>query len=332
MKAAFIQEPGGPEKVLFGEQSNPVAKEGQVIVKVRACALNHIDIWVRSGSPAYKVPMPHIMGADIAGEVGGRRVIVMPGLSCGRCHFCQMARDNQCETFKIVGAASHGGYAEQVAVPERNVFPMPSNLSFEEAASLPLTFLTAWHMLMTRAVLKRNETVVVLGAGSGVGTAAIQIAKYAGAKVIAVSSADDKLAKAKELGAEHTVNGSQEDFSDVAKKVTEGRGADVVFEHVGPATWEKSVKALSPYGRIVTCGATTGPTVPLELRFLFARNLSILGSRMGTLAEFAQLLPLFEAGRLKPVVSKVFPLNEARAAHEYLEKQSQMGKVVLKVA
>ncbi len=332
MKAAYIQEHGGPEKILYGDQPDPAVKPGQVLIKVRACALNHIDIWVRSGSPAYKVPLPHIMGADVAGEAGGRRVVVMPGLSCGACVQCAAGRDNQCESFKILGTASHGGYAEFAAVPERNVFPMPKNLSFEEAASFPLTFLTAWHMLMTRAQLQKGETVVVLGAGSGVGAAAIQIAKLAGARVIAVSSSDDKLAKARELGADFTVNGGTDDFAEKAREWTGGRGADVVFEHVGPATWEKSVKALAPYGRIVTCGATTGPSVTLELRFLFSRNLSILGSRLGTLAEFKQILAHVESGRLKPVVSKIFPLSEARAAHDYLEKRNQMGKIVLKVA
>lgn len=332
MKAAYIQEHGGPEKILYGDQPDPVPKAGQVLVKVRACALNHIDIWVRSGSPAYKVPLPHVMGADVAGEAGGRKVVVMPGLSCGACVQCAAGRDNQCESFKILGAASPGGYAELVAVPERCLFPMPGNLSFEEAASFPLTFLTAWHMLMTRAQLTKGETVVVLGAGSGVGAAAIQIAKLAGARVIAVSSSDDKLVKAKELGADFTVNGGKDDFSEKAREWTGGRGADVVFEHVGPATWEKSVKALAPYGRIVTCGATTGPSITLELRFLFSRNLSILGSRLGTLSEFKQILAHVEAGRLKPVISKIFPLSDARAAHDYLEKRNQMGKIVLKVA
>lgn len=333
MKAAFIKEHGGPDKLLYGEMPDPSAKEGEVLLRVRACSLNHIDIWVRNGSPAYPVKLPHIMGSDMAGEVvgTGEKVFVMPGISCGQCPYCLAGQDNQCQTFRIIGALGPGGYAELVAVPKRNLYPLPKTLSFEEAASFPLTFLTAWHMLMTRGQLKSSDAVLILGAGSGVGAAGIQIAKAAGARVMAVSSSEDKLQKAKELGADILVNGSKGDFSQKAREWTEGRGVDVVFEHIGPVTWEKSVKSLAPYGRLVTCGATTGPSVNLDLRYVFSRNLSILGSRLGTRAELEQLRDLFEKKRLKPVISHVLPLSEARKAHELLEAQSQLGKIVLKV-
>lgn len=340
MKAAFVKEPGGPEKIEYGDLPDPKPGPGEVLVRVRACALNHVDIWVRNGIPAYRTKFPHILGSDIAGDIAessdprlkiGTPVFVNPAIACGRCPPCLAGRDNQCETFKILGAMTPGGYAELVAVPAANVFPKPDFLSYEEAAAFPLTFITAWHMLMTRAVLKAGERVLVLGASSGVGSAAIQIAKAAGAEVLAVSSTDEKLARAKEQGADHLINGRKEVISGRVHEITGGRGVEVVFEHVGPATWEQSIKSMAPYGRLVTCGSTTGPTVQLDMRYVFSRNLSILGSRMGTRADFGKVSEMIGKRKLKPVVGKVFPLTEARRAHEYLERQEQFGKVVLKV-
>ena len=341
MKAAFIRESGGPDKIEYGELPDPKPQEHEVLVRVRACALNHLDLWVRMGSPAYPVKFPHVLGSDVSGELvqdssilnlkAGAPVFLSPGISCWNCSDCLSGNDNQCVHHRIIGAGAQGGYAQYLPVPARNVFSKPSHLSFEECASFPLTFLTAWHMLVTRAGLKPGETALILGAGSGVGTAAIQIAKVAGARVIAVSSSDEKLALARDLGADFTVNGGNEDFSKVVLDLTQGKGVEVVFEHVGPATWEKSVRSLARRGRIVTCGATTGPSVPLDLRVLFSKDLTVYGSKLGSRAEMEKVLVLMNGRRLKPVVSKVFPLSQAGQAHELLEKKEQFGKVVLKV-
>ncbi|MBI2916140.1 MAG: zinc-binding dehydrogenase [Elusimicrobia bacterium] len=348
MKAAFIQEHGGSDKIQFGEQHSPNPRDHEVQIKVRACALNHLDIWVRNGIPAYPVSMPHILGSDISGEIAsippslsahfesvqlkaGSPVVVAPGISCGQCRECVSGADNVCPTYKIIGAATHGGYAEYVTVPAKNVFPKPEHLSYAEAASFPLVFLTAWHMLVSRAQIKSGDTVLVVGAGSGVGSAGIQIAKSRGGTVIAVSSSEEKLQFSKKVGADYCIHGQKEDFAKTAREITQGRGVDIVFEHVGPATWEKSVRSLAPRGRIVTCGATTGHVVSLDLRPLFTKDFSILGSKLGTLLEFMDVLSLFQQKRFVPVVSKVFPLEQARLAQEYLEKQEQFGKVVLKI-
>ncbi len=349
MKAAFLLEHGGPEKIQFGEQPKPVPKADEVLIQVKACALNHLDIWVRQGIPAYPVPFPHILGCDISGEIAtipktareslfqeeltvGSEVVVSPGVACHNCSDCIEGYENQCPEFKIIGAGTPGGYAEFVAVPARNLAPKPRHLSFEEAASFPLTFLTAWHMILTRAQLKFGETVLILGAGSGVSTAGIQIAKMFGAKVIAVSSSQDKLDHAKLLGADLCINGSKGPFHKEVRKLTDGRGVDIVFEHVGPATWEESVRSLASRGRIVTCGATTGPIVSLDLRVIFTKDQSIYGSRLGTISEFRKVVEAMRLQKLKPVLSKVFPLSEAAHAHKFLESQSQFGKVVLKIS
>lgn len=348
MKAAFLREPGDASKIEFGDFPAPEPSENEALVRVRACALNHLDIWVRNGSPAYRTNFPHILGSDISGEIAaipanhpitqspdhlkiGSPVFIAPGISCWNCSECLSGYDNQCGNYKIIGAGTKGGYAEYVSVPARNIFPKPPHLSFEECAAFPLTFLTAWHMLISRAQLKAGERVLVLGAGSGVGSAAIQIAKVAGGIVIAVSSSEEKLARAKAIGADYLIDGRKKDFSQAVREVTDGDGVDIVFEHVGPATWEESVRSLARRGRIVTCGATTGPTVSLDLRVIYMKDFSVLGSRMGTRAELEKIFALVNQGRLKPVISKLFALSEARAAHEFLEKKEQFGKVVLKV-
>jgi len=340
MKAVRIDAFGGPETLVYGDVAEPRPGPGEILVRVRACALNHLDLWVREGIPAYKIRLPHVLGNDIAGEVAGlgpgasaaigSKVVVFPGRSCWTCAFCKAGRDNLCESYGILGAnGGWGGYAEFAVVPAGNLFPMPASLTFEEAASFPLTFLTAAHMLETLAGVQSGQTVLVLGAGSGVGVAAIQIAKHLGARVLAASTSAEKLARAKALGADALIHSPPEDLYRQALRLTEGAGVDAVFEHVGPAVLADALRCLRPGGALVTCGATTGPTAEIDLRYLFSRELRILGARMGTLAEFRKLVPLFDSGRLRPVVGRTFPLKEARAAQEYLADRRQFGKVVL---
>ena len=342
MKAIIFSEHGGPEVLRYAEVREPEIRASEVLVRVRACALNHLDLWVRRGMPGIRIPMPHIPGSDIAGEAArvgekvsgvqpGERVLLSPGISCGHCVYCLRGDDNLCRQYTLFGFGVDGGYAEYVASPAVNVIPMPPNLGFEEAAAIPLVFLTAWHMLITRAQLKPDETVLVLGAGSGVGSAAIQIAKTAGARVIATAGSELKLQKARELGADETFLHSIEHWSREVKRLTDRRGVDVVVEHVGEATWQESLTSLAPGGRLVTCGATTGYDGKIDLRYLFTRHISILGSYMGSKAELYPVLDLVKRGLVKPVIDTVMPLTKAREAHERLEKREQFGKIVLRV-
>ena len=342
MKAILFRSHGGPEVLEYTDAPKPEVRHGEVLVRVRACALNHLDIWVRGGLPGVNFPLPHIPGSDIAGEIAeigpgvttvhvGQKIVLAPGVSCGKCAACVAGLDNRCRDFTNLGYLIDGGCAEFVRVPEVNCLAYPENLSFEEAAAVPLVFQTAWHMLIGRAELSPGEDVLVLGAGSGVGTAAIQIAKFFGARVIATAGSDDKLAKAKALGADEVINHKTQKIAAEVRRITGKRGVDVVFEHVGTATWDDSVASLAPCGRLVTCGATTGFAAKVDLRFLFVRQLSLLGSYMGTKTELHTVMKLVAAGRLKPIVDRVFPLAEAAAAHAYLESSSQFGKVVLKV-
>lgn len=311
-----------------------------MLVRVRAVALNHLDLWVRQGITGVAIPLPHIPGSDVAGEVAavgekvtrvkpGESVVLAPGVTCGVCPACLSGRDNFCRKFTNLGYLIDGGCAEFVKVPEVNCFPRPGELSFQQASAVPLVFQTAWHMLVTRAQLQPAEEVLVLGAGSGVGSAAIQIAKFFGARVIATAGSDAKLQKALELGANETINHSQQSILEEVKRLTNRRGVDIVFEHVGAATWEHSMASLAPGGRLVTCGATTGYDVKIDLRFVFTRQLSILGSYMGTKAELDTVLKLVGQGKLKPVVDRVLPLSECASAHQYLEARQQFGKIVL---
>ncbi|MBI2956930.1 MAG: zinc-binding dehydrogenase [Acidobacteria bacterium] len=342
MKAIVFSEHGGPEVLRYTEVGEPKLGVGEVLVRVRACALNHLDLWVRQGLPGVQIPLPHILGSDIAGEVArvgegvtrvkvGQKVVLAPGLSCNTCDACISGLDNLCRRYTIFGYMVDGGCAEYVRAPEVNTLPMPANLSFEEASAVPLVFLTAWHMLITRAGLRAGEGVLVLGAGSGIGSAAVQIARLVGARVFATAGSDAKLAKAKELGADELINHSKQDIAEEVKKRTAKRGVDVVFEHVGAATWEKSLASLAPGGRLVTCGATTGAEAKIDIRRLFVLQWSLLGSYMGTRGEVLTVLKLVEQGKLRPVVDKIFPLAEAAAAHAHLEKREQFGKVVLRV-
>jgi NADPH:quinone reductase-like Zn-dependent oxidoreductase len=340
VRAVAFEQHGGPEVLQFREDlPEPAARAGQVRVRVRAASVNHLDIWTRKGLP-YAIEMPHILGNDIAGvidQVGegvnhlkvGQEVVLAPGAGCNHCRACLDGDDNLCLAYDVFGLRRQGGYAEFVVAPARNAFVKPEKLTFEEAASMPLVFLTAWHMLIGRAALSPGETVLVLAAGSGVGIASIQIAKMLGATVIATASTDTKLERARALGADETINYQTADFAAETRKLTGKRGVDVVIEHTGEATWEKSVASLARGGRLVTCGASSGFNGRTDLRVLFAKNLSILGSYMGRIGEFATVLEHIRTGRLKPVVDRVLPLVEARAAHEAMEKREQFGKIVL---
>ena len=339
MKAVRFHEHGGLDVLRYEDAPDPIAKPGWALVRVRACALNHLDLWERRGLDRVALPLPHISGSDIAGEIvtpgesllaAGTRVMLQPGLRCGRCPACADGRDNQCVDYDVLGLRSDGGYAELIAVPAENLIAIPPEIDFITAAAFPLTFLTAWHMLITRAGLRAGETVLVLAGGSGVGQAAIQLAKHFGARVFA-TSAPGKTDRTLALGAEHVFDHYAGDYAKELKRLTGGRGADIVVEHVGEATWQRSVRALATGGRLVTCGATTGYAATLDLRHLFARQLSFLGCYMGRFAELTAAAPLLFNGTLVPVIDRVFPLTEAVAAQRRLEEKSQFGKVVMAV-
>jgi NADPH:quinone reductase-like Zn-dependent oxidoreductase len=342
MRAILIPKHGGPEVLQYVEIADPKPGHGEVLVRVHACALNHLDLWVRQGLNGVTFPLPLVPGSDIAGEVVavgefstrvhiGDKVVLAPGVSCGQCAACAAGKDNECRKYTLLGYGRNGGCAEYVVAPEANVLPMPHGLSFEEAAAVPLVFLTAWHMLVARARLQPGEEVLILGAGSGVGSAAIQIAKLMGARVIATAGSSAKLDKARELGADELINHARQKISDEVRRLTGKRGVDVVFEHVGTATWEQSILSLAIGGRLVTCGATTGFAAQLDLRYLFARQLSLLGSYMGSRAELYTVLKLVGEKRLHPVIDRVFPLAEAIQAHRRMEQREQFGKIVLAI-
>jgi NADPH:quinone reductase-like Zn-dependent oxidoreductase len=341
MKAARIHQHGGPDVLRYEEIPEPKIRADQVLIRVRASALNHLDLFVRAGIPGLTFPMPHILGSDIAGEVvetgelcervqKGWRVLLSPGTSCRQCEACLSGQDNFCRRYTLFGYRIDGGNAELIAAPEYTVIPIPDDLSFEDAAAVPLVFLTAWHMLMSRAKLQPGEDVLVLGASSGVGSAAIQIARMLQCRVIATAGGEEKLTKARELGAEHVIDHYRADIGAEVKKITGKRGVDIVFEHVGVATWQKSLDSLAPGGRLVTCGATTGFDARLDLRFLFSKQWSLLGSFMGSMGELHQVLKFVFRKQLKPVIDRVYPLSEIQAAHEHLEAKEQFGKVIVK--
>jgi zinc-binding alcohol dehydrogenase/oxidoreductase len=322
MKALRIHEDGGPEVLRLDEVEDPVAGPGEVLIRLKAASLNHLDIWLRQGLPS--VPKPRILGADGAGVVEalgegvdgfelGQRVVLNPGLRNGA---------------EIVGEHRDGTHAELIAIPSENVHPIPEELSFEEAAAFPLVYETAYRMLVTRAALREGEWVLVWGIGSGVGSAAFLIAKALGARVVVTSSDDGKLERARELGADETVNHESGDVVSVVKEASDG-GAHVVVEHVGEATWKTSLQVARTGGRIAVCGATSGPNPPANLHRIFWKQLSILGSTMGTAEDFAGVYELVASGRVKPLVDRVFPLEEAADAHRHLESGKQFGKVVL---
>jgi NADPH:quinone reductase-like Zn-dependent oxidoreductase len=340
MRAVRFHQHGGPEVLTYEEAPDPVPGPGQVLVRVRACAMNHLDIHVRRGIPGMTLSLPHTLGSDVAGEIAavgpgvtdckaGDAVVVNPGVGCGRCEACLSGEDNLCRRYSILGEHIPGGYAEFVAVPEANILPKPARLSFAEAAAVPLVFLTAWDMLVVGARVRPSETVLVWGAGSGVGSAAIQIAKEFDARVIAVAGADWKLERARALGADETINHATQPVGDEVRRLTGRRGADIVFEHVGQATWETSLRALARGGRLVTCGATSGFAAQTDLRYVFARRVLIRGTFMGGKGTMHEIMRLVEAGRLRPVVHDTRPLEDVRRAHEAMERSEQFGKLVL---
>jgi NADPH:quinone reductase-like Zn-dependent oxidoreductase len=340
MKAAAFRTHGGPEVIELLDLPEPVAGLGEVVVTVKAAALNHLDVWVRKGWPGLKLTFPHVFGSDVAGVVesigpgvagwkAGDEVVLNPSLGCTRCPRCLAGQENLCRHFVILGEHLSGGQAQRLAITARNLCPKPKNLSFEEAAAVPLTFMTAWHAVAVRAALRPGETILVHAAGSGVGVAAIQIARLLGARVIATAGSDAKLERAKALGADEVINYQTQDFLAEVKRLTAKQGVDVVFEHVGKTTWEKSLLSAGLGGRIVTVGATTGHDPLTDLRHVFFRQLSILGSTMGTAADLLQVLAFVGQGKLRPVVAEVLPLAEVRRAQGLLTDRALFGKVVL---
>jgi len=340
MKASIITQHGDRTELKYQDIADPEVSMGEVIVKVKACAMNHLDIWVRGGLPGFRIPMPHVLGSDVAGvvaEVGpgvegiseGDEVLVSPGISCGKCQECLSGQDNLCQSYHILGVITNGGYAEYTKVPAINIIPKPANIDFNEAASIPLVFMTAWHMLVSRAKIVAGEDVLVQAAGSGVGIAAIQIAKLFGCRVITTASAPEQLKLAEQLGADEVINYREKDFVKEVKKMTDNKGVGVVIDHIGGDTLEKALRALTKNGRLVTCGATSAPTITIDSRFLFMRHLNLLGSFMGTKAELRYQMQFFSNKKLKPVVDKTYSLQNASEAHQRMEERKNFGKIII---
>ena len=340
MKAVAFDRHGGPEVLEVRTLPEPVPAPGEALVRVRACGINHLDLWVRGGLPGVALQMPHVPGNDVVGEIAalgdgvtdlavGAKTLVHPTLSCGECEACAAGDDNLCRQYDVLGRRRNGGYAEYVTVPARNCLPYPERLPWEQAAAAPLVFLTAWHMLVGRARVRAGEDVLVIGAGSGVGSAAVQVAKLHGARVIATAGGPAKLERARALGADETIDHASEDIAARVRELTARKGVEVVVEHVGGRVFEAGVAALAKNGRLVTCGATIGAKVSLDLNVLFGRHLALLGSWMGTRNEMLSVLAQLSGGKLVPVVDTVMPLAEARAAHERIESRAHFGKLVL---
>ena len=340
MRAVYLERFGGPDVLTFGDRPAPSPKPGEALVRVRACGINHLDLWVRAGLKGLEPEMPHILGNDVVGEVTelgagvthlnvGQKTLVNPTLSCGHCAACANGDDNLCRSYDVLGRRRNGGYAEVVSVPAVNCLPYPENLPWEQAAAVPLVFLTAWHMLVTRAHVRPGEDVLVIGAGSGVGSAAIQIARLHGARVIATAGSAAKLERARALGAQETIDHSTEDIAARARALTGKKGVDVVFEHVGGPVFTQAMLALAKNGRLVTCGSTLPEKPALDVNLLFGRHLTLLGSWMGRRSDLNAALEHIASGALKPVVDSILPLAEARRAHERLEARDHFGKLVL---
>jgi len=346
MRAIVFKEHGGVEKLLPSEMPDPVPGAGEAVVKVTACALNHLDIWVREGLPGKpSIPMPHIGGCDISGTIEslgpgvgpslkvGSPVLVAPGIGCGECPACLEGRDNLCPKFNVLGFQRQGGLAEKVLVPAKNLILLSSGSrhSLADWAAFPLVFTTAWSMLVDKMKLQAGETVLIHAAGSGVGSAAIQLAKHLGARVITTVGEDWKADKARALGADEVIDYKKEDFEKRSKELTGGRGVDAVFEHIGPEVFTASLRCLAPGGRLVTCGSTSGPDVALNLRAIFARNLSIHGNYMGPIRGLKECVKLAEAGTLRPLVGKTFPLDQAREAQQCMLDRAFFGKILVNI-
>jgi len=341
MRAIVFKKHGGIEQLEEAYVPVPDLGRRDVLVKVTACALNHLDLWTLAGMPGIKISMPHILGCDIAGEVveTGKKVhhiprhkpvIVAPGISCGHCEQCENGWDSLCKEYKILGFQVNGGFAEYVKVPARNIIPVTKHHSLEEWAGVPLSFLTAWHMLVTRGGLKKKESVLIHAAGSGIGSAAIQIAKLFKARVLTTVGSDEKVKRAKTLGPDDVINYKTKDFQAEVMRLTRGEGVDLVFEHIGSDTFMKSLTCLKKKGRLLTCGATSGRSVTFDLRYLFTRQLSIFGSYMGGIDELKRVIRRVERGKLRPVIDKVFPLREARQALNRMIARENFGKIIVK--
>jgi NADPH:quinone reductase-like Zn-dependent oxidoreductase len=338
MKAVFFSKPGGIGVLKYGHFPTPKPKHGEALIRVKACGMNHLDIWLRKERMGE--PMPHILGSDVAGIVEkingkslfkkGDEVVVNPSISCGKCERCQKGRD--CERVLIFGAKTQGGYAEYTCVPIVQLYPKPSTLSWVETAAFPLTYLTAWHMLRTRANLQKGETVFIWGASGGLGMAAIQIAKHLGGKVIAAVRSKGVVFSVKKAGADEAVVHSKGKVEEKVKALTNGKGVDVVFESVGTQTWEFSLAMLKSHGRVVIAGTTSGDIGKQDLSQVYVKQLSILGCRMGYRREFEEILGLINKGTLKPVIDSTFPLSHAKEAHQKMEKGGLKGKIVLKIS
>lgn len=340
MRAMVFHEHGGPDKLRLEEVPIPQIGPDEVLVRVRACGLNRVDLLVRQGQVGVKVHLPHISGSEVAGDVArvgsnvvgvaeGQRVAVAPYLFCGRCEYCLAGQETICLQGNILGLSGNGGYAEYVAAPAANLVPIPDGVSYDAAAAVTLATLTAWHMLVDRARIRAGEDVLVLAAGSGVGSASIQIAKLSGARVIATAGTEEKVKKALELGADEAINYGTHDFLQEVRRITNKRGVDLVVEHVGADTWEKSVGCLARGGRLVTCGRTTGVEGKVNLWQLFAKQISIVGSYGGTRQELQTVLRLLSAGRLQPVIYRSMPLDQAAEAQQLMADRKPFGKLIL---
>lgn len=342
MKAAYFDKHGGPEVLRIGEVDDPVPVAGEAVIDVAATSLNHLDLFVRRGAPGIRVTLPHVLGSDASGTVAalgdgvrgvavGDRVLVDPTLTCGHCEFCLRGESPLCRQFGVIGEHCWGAYAEKLAVPARNLVRIPDHITFETAAAVPLVFVTAWRMLITRGGVRPGDDVLVLGAAAGVGIACIQIAKCAGARVFAAASSEKKLALCHDLGADVLINYGEEDFVKRIRTETGGRGVDVCVDYVGADTWGQSLRSVRAGGRIVTCGATTGYEPKTDLRHVFYRHLSILGSTMGSRADLESALRFVFDGRMKPAIAKVFPLEAVADAHRMMEARDVLGKIVIRV-
>jgi NADPH:quinone reductase-like Zn-dependent oxidoreductase len=343
MKAAVIYEHGGLDRVRVEEVTKPEPGKNEVILKAESAGLNHLDIWVRKGRPGLKLTFPHILGCDAAGVVVGvgadvtsvsvgDQVVLNPGVSCGSCEYCNRGEQSECLSFGIMGMSLQGTFAECVAVPARNVHPKPAYMNFDEAGTFVLSCLTAWRMLMTRAQLRPGETVLLNGIGGGVALCALQLAKLAGACVIATSSSDNKLARASQIGADHTINYRAVDVVERVKDITSGRGVDVVIDTVGAATWLTDFSVVRRGGKIILCGITTGPKAETNLQALYWNQLTIMGSTMGSDEDLRQMLRAVTTAKLRPIIDSVEPLENVREAMGKMETGEQFGKIVLRIS